>query len=32
MLVPKANIADVLEAIMNGDALAIVPVNTPVVP
>jgi hypothetical protein len=32
MLVPKANVADVLEAIMNGDALAIVPVNTPVVP
>ena len=32
LLVPKANVADVLEAIMNGDALAIVPVNTPVVP
>ena len=32
MLVPKANVAGVLEAIMNGDALAIVPVNTPVVP
>ncbi|WP_104134459.1 hypothetical protein [Cryobacterium sp. Y62] len=32
LLVPKVNVADVLEAIMNGDALAIVPVNTPVVP
>ena len=32
MLVPKANVGAVLEAIMNGDALAIVPVNTPVVP
>ena len=31
MLVPKASVGAVLEAIMNGDALAIVPVNTPVV-
>ena len=31
LLVPKANVAGVLEAIMNGDALAIVAVNTPVV-
>lgn len=32
MLVPKASVGAVLEAIMNGDALAIVPVNTPVGP
>ena len=32
MLVPQANVGAVLEAIMNGDALAIVPVNTPVEP
>ncbi|MDJ0349869.1 hypothetical protein [Cryobacterium sp. PH29-G1] len=32
MLVPKAAVGAVLEAIMNGDALAIVPVNTPVEP
>ena len=32
MLVPKTNVGAVLEAIMNGDALAIVPVNTPVGP
>ncbi|TFD63661.1 hypothetical protein [Cryobacterium ruanii] len=29
MLVPKGNVGAVLEAIMNGDALAIVPVNAP---
>ncbi|SEN85178.1 hypothetical protein E3O25_08825 [Cryobacterium sp. TMT1-3] len=29
MLVPKATVGAVLEAVMNGDALAIVPVNTP---
>jgi hypothetical protein len=32
ILVPKANVGAVLEAIMNGDALAVVPVNTPVGP
>ncbi len=32
VLVPKANVGALLEAIMNGDALAIVPVNTPVGP
>jgi hypothetical protein len=29
LLVPKVTVAAVLEAIMNGDALAIVPINTP---
>jgi len=32
ILVPKATVGALLEAIMNGDALAIVPVNTPVGP
>ncbi len=32
VLVPKTAIGALLEAIMNGDALAIVPVNTPVAP
>ena len=32
LLVPKVNVPGVLEAIMNGDALAIVPVKTPVAP
>ena len=32
MLVPKNNVGAVLEAIMNGDALAIVAVNTPAGP
>jgi hypothetical protein len=32
MLVPKASVGAVLEAIMNGDALAVVAVNTPVGP
>ncbi|MDJ0339086.1 hypothetical protein [Cryobacterium sp. PH31-O1] len=32
MLVPKPTVGAVLEAIMNGDALAIVPVNTPAGP